>query len=558
METDRKNARLPPLLCPQLTTCHPSFRLMNTKPLDAPLPAIHDSLVRLVSAFVSLRISLLAAVVALAPVDAARAAADATVLEIENLVQTARGRDGGWGKAVPNQTLAVGDRIRTRQRSRATLGLTGLFAVRMDAFTTLEITPVLLDAKRPKLDLLGGGVFIFSRERSGEIDIKTPAANAALRGTQLFARVLPGGRSFIQVIEGRVELENNWGPPLSLAAGEAGEASPGQALRRTAVIEATNLLQWALYYPAVIDPADLRLEQATRQPLATSLAAYQRGNLLAAVAALPARTPADSAGRLYHAGVLLAVGRIDEATQLLAGVPRSRPGRRALERMIAAVRWEQQEEWRIADLATASEALAESYYLQSRAKLEPARLAALRAVELAPQNGFARTRLAELEFSAGRTKAARAANDNGLSMTPENARRRAARRTPPRTCCSPAGSTPPIPPRRFTRLWRTNSATAPTPPSPTSRNRSNSTTTAAFTGPDSCSTRTARCAVRTWPGSIKTPGCGRLRCGRPPARWRPTTPTPPPICSWPTRSTPCAIRTACCSATKHRGSPSFC
>ena len=47
-------------------------------------------------------------------------------------------------------------------------------------------------------------------------------------------------------------------PAVSLlAAGEAGEAAPGQAPRRTAVIEASNILQWALYYPAVLDPADL-------------------------------------------------------------------------------------------------------------------------------------------------------------------------------------------------------------------------------------------------------------------------------------------------------------
>jgi tetratricopeptide (TPR) repeat protein len=348
-------------------------------------------------------------------------AADATVLEVENIVQAAPGGTGNWAKAVPKQTLAVGDRIRTRQRSRATLGLTGLYHVRLDQFTTLEISPGLMDAKKPLLNLPAGAAFLFSREPSGSIDIKTPAANCALRGTQLFARVLPDGRSFIQVLEGRVDMENSRGR-LTLAAGEAGEASPGQAPRRTAVIEATNILQWALYYPAVLDPADLHLNHANRPPLAKSLAAYQRGNLLAAVDQLPARAPDEVAGRLYHAGVLLAVGRVDEARQLLAGVPRKEPGRRALERMIAAVRMQPQEEWRTPALATASEAIAESYYLQSGAKLEPARLAALRATELAPRNGFAWTRVAELEFSAGRTKAARVAIEKGLALTPENAR----------------------------------------------------------------------------------------------------------------------------------------
>ena len=253
-----------------------------------------------------------------------------------------------------------------------------------------------------------------------------PAANAALRGTQLFAQVLPGGRSLIQVLEGTVELHNAAGR-LLLAAGEAGEAAPGQAPRRTAVIEATNILQWALYYPAVLDPAELGMRQGGAGSLAKSLAAYQRGNLLEAVKHLPARTPDGAVGRLYAAAVLLAVGRLDEARGLLAGVPRDHPGRRSLDRMIAAVMLPARRGVATGSIRTASEALAESYYLQSLAKLEPARLAALRATELAPDNGFAWTRLAELEFSAARTRQAGAAIEKGLALTPDNARAHALR-----------------------------------------------------------------------------------------------------------------------------------
>ncbi len=172
----------------------------------------------------------------------------------------------------------------------------------------------------------------------------------------------------------------------------------------------------------MIDLADLHLDPAAIQRFGKSGTAYQRGNLLAAAAALPRRDPAAAADRIYHASVLLAVGRVDQAQRLLAGVPRNQPGRRALERMIAAVRWEAAAEWPLPALATASEALAESYYLQSRTDLEPTRLAALRATELAPHNGFAWTRVAELEFSAGHTKAAREAIEKGLALTPENAR----------------------------------------------------------------------------------------------------------------------------------------
>ena len=351
---------------------------------------------------------------------------DATIMEIENIVQTSVGGKHAWTKAVQHQSLAAGDRLRTRQRSRATVGLTGLYTVRIDQFTTLEITPGLRNAKKPQLDLIGGAAFIFSRERNGEMDIRMPTMNAALRGTQLFAQALQGGRSFIQVLEGRVELHNAAGR-LLLESGEAGEAAPGRAPRRTAVINAHNILQWALYYPAVLDPADLGLRQDEARAVAESLAAYRRGDLLEAVRTHPGHAPESAAGRLYHAAVLLAVGRLDEARNLLAGVPRSHPGRRALDRMIAAVLHEPAAEWPGGSIKTAAEALAESYHLQSRAKLEPARLAALRATELAPRNGYAWTRLAELEFSAARHKAARAAIDKGLALTPDNARAHALR-----------------------------------------------------------------------------------------------------------------------------------
>ncbi|MES2661048.1 MAG: FecR domain-containing protein [Verrucomicrobiota bacterium] len=346
---------------------------------------------------------------------------NATVLEVENIVQASPGGKGVWTAATPNQSLAVGDRIRTRQRSRTTVGLTGLYTVRLDQFTTVEITPGLVDTEKPKLDLLGGAAFIFSREKSGEIDIKMPAANAALRGTQLFAQVLPNGKSVIQVFEGSVELNNEKGR-LQLAAGEAGEAAPGQAPRRTAVIEANNILKWALYYPAVLEPSDLGMTEAETRAMAGSLAAYRKGDLLGAVRKLPANPPGGTGGKLYFAGVLMSVGRVDESRQIMAGIPNDQPGRRALDRMVAAVQRQSADDWLVEKISTASEAMGESYFQQSLARLEPATKAARRATELAADNGFTWTRLAELEFSAGRNKEARAAMEKGLSLTPDSAR----------------------------------------------------------------------------------------------------------------------------------------
>jgi tetratricopeptide (TPR) repeat protein len=350
---------------------------------------------------------------------------EATVLEIENIVQASRAGGADWNGARVNQTLAVGDRIRTRQRSRAAVALSNLYMLRMDQFTTVEITNTLVSSK-PTLDLTSGVTFIFSREKSGELEMRLPSANAALRGTQLYASVEPGGKSFLQVFEGSVELKNPHGS-LVLARGEAGEVTPGQAPRRTAVIEAKNILQWALYYPAVIDPGELKAAGTGWGRLSQSVAAYRKGNLLEAVRRLPGEPPAAVDQRVYQAGCLLAVGRLDEAGALLGGVPRAHPGRRAIERMVRAVKMEVAPDWGAADLTTSSEAIAESYYQQSHARIEPARDAAERATQLSPANGFAWTRLAELEFSLGHTRRALAAVARGLSLTPENARGHALR-----------------------------------------------------------------------------------------------------------------------------------
>ena len=215
-------------------------------------------------------------------------AQNATVLDTENIVQVSPKGKSTWVAAAENQPLAVGDRIRTRQRSRATLRLTELYTMRLEQFTTVEIAPSLFEDGKPRLDIGAGAAFIFSREKSGEIDIKTPTANGAMRGTQLYVQVAADGTSRFQVLEGQVELANDQGK-LLLDAGAAGGAAAGGAPKKTAVIEATNLLQWALYYPAVLDPDELGMTAAERKSVAGSLSAYRKGDLLGALKKYPER-----------------------------------------------------------------------------------------------------------------------------------------------------------------------------------------------------------------------------------------------------------------------------
>ena len=77
--------------------------------------------------------------------------------------------------------------------------------------------------------------------------------------------------------------------------------------------------------------------------------------------------------------------------------------------MIAAVKfqdWSRAGEGAADGSLTAGEWMAESYYLQSKSDLEPALEAARKATEVAPDFGYAWVRMAELEFSFGRTRQA--------------------------------------------------------------------------------------------------------------------------------------------------------
>src|SRR5262249_37670787 len=70
---------------------------------------------------------------------------------------------------------------------------------------------------------------------------------------------------------------------------------------------------------------------------------------------------------------------------------------------------------------TASELLGCSYAHQATNNLKAALAAARSAVERPPQFGFGWARVAELEFSFARVRAARAAVRKALSLTPRNA-----------------------------------------------------------------------------------------------------------------------------------------
>src|SRR4051812_13042706 len=318
-----------------------------------------------------------------------------------------------WRGGKVGQRLGVGDRLRTMELSRAMVQLVELGRVRVDELTTLEILPPREAASKGTVDLKAGAMYFFTRERPREFLIQTPHALAASRGTEFVVTVSPGGATLFTVFDGEVEVTNTLGGVV-VRRGEQGLARAGQAPVKTAMIGATNVVQWWLYYPAILDTHELGLSGND------SLSAYEQGDLLGALASYPAgRTPQSEAERVYYAGVLLAVGRVERAEQELEGVDARNSQAKALREMIASVTLRGTGSG--STPGSASEWLARSYSEQARFNLKGALTAATMSTRLDPEFGFAWERIAELEFGNGHIQLAEKALAKSLRLSPRNA-----------------------------------------------------------------------------------------------------------------------------------------
>ncbi len=342
---------------------------------------------------------------------------EAEVFSVENSVESIRSSEE-WRPATVGQKLAFHDRIRTGEDSRAAVRLSDLSILRLDELTEAEILPPLAATAKPTLDLKQGTAYFFSREKSREINVRTPAANGGIRGTEFVVTVTSDGSTSFTMIDGEVETSNEGGS-LVIRSGEQAEIRPGEKPKKNSVSNAIDFAQWCFYYPAVLDPKELMASFTGRDEMSASLAAYSEGDLLNAVQQYPRdRIPTASEEKVYRAALFLITGQVGKTEGLLEELGEDVPNQQAIVSLIAAVTQKDSESNKSPH--TASEWLAQSYYLQSKDHLTGARQAAERATALAPDFGFGWTRVAELEFSRDRIRSAKKALEKSLRLAPRN------------------------------------------------------------------------------------------------------------------------------------------
>ena len=115
--------------------------------------------------------------------------------------------------------------------------------IRLARNTTLLVKQV--GAAADTLLGLEAGAIWARAERGGEgLTIETPAAAAAIRGTD-WSMTVEGGKTSLIVLEGTVELSNEFGS-VSVARGEAAVATIGRAPTKVVIVDPDDREQMLL------------------------------------------------------------------------------------------------------------------------------------------------------------------------------------------------------------------------------------------------------------------------------------------------------------------------
>jgi tetratricopeptide (TPR) repeat protein len=338
------------------------------------------------------------------------------LIEAAGKVECATVANTNWHTALVGTVLRPGDRVRTHEDSRAAIQLSDHSIIRLNERTALEILPPRRVEKK-RFGLSRGSLFFFDREKPADVEFDTPLAAGAIRGTEFLLQVEEADSALrLAMIDGLVALQTSAGK-ISAGRGEDVRIAPGQPARKTALVNVNSAIQWALYYPAVLNPDDLSLKPGEVNGLSEVLAEYRAGDLLAALAGWPTNVSRLSSGaQTLYAALKLSIGEVAGAETILRQVPSDAAGAVALRELISVVKGASVLTNTIPQ--TASEWLARSYSLQGIADLPGARIAARHSVEMAPGFGFTHARLPELEFAFGNHRAALKELNRALELSP--------------------------------------------------------------------------------------------------------------------------------------------
>ena len=296
----------------------------------------------------------------------------AKAMAVEGKVDVRTTDSTQWRPVKLHDTFCPGDVIRVQERSRADIALSNQPMLRLDQNTTMTLGGIKKEGGS-LVELTKGAMHFFSR-LPRNLDIRTAFVNAGVEGTEGLVRV-GDEKAEVTIFEGKVVAANERGT-VDITDGQSVVAEKGKAPTSQVVVKPRDAVQWALYYPPVIEK---KPGEAGEAPSLTGKAADA-----------------------------LAVGRVDEAKadldKALKADPRSADAL-ALQSVIAVVQNDKAKAMGLAQTAvaanpeSASAKIALSYAQQSQFDVEGALKSLQEAVKAEPDNALAWSRLAEMHLS---------------------------------------------------------------------------------------------------------------------------------------------------------------
>jgi len=352
----------------------------------------------------------------------------ATVVSATGVIEVQRAGQTQWAPPASGDWLCPGDAVRVKDKSRAALRLRNDTVMRLDQNTTVTFR-VARDERATWIDLLGGIAHFISRlPRGFKLNVLTPFVNGTVEGTEFVFDVDPE-RAILTVFEGSMVAETPDGQRETAAGGQSVTARPGQKLEVKPVTP-RDAVQWALYYPSIIDYRPTDFPGLTEEEVRRLIDAFRKSDVTAGFAVLDTVRPGmtESAFRTYRAVLLLSVGQVEDARKELNGLPEGDGRRKAIESIIAVVLGEKALALTRGDEAvkalpdSAATWIALSYAQQASFDLEGARRSLEEAVKVDPRNALAHARLAEIWLSFGRVGEALREADEAARLHPDLAR----------------------------------------------------------------------------------------------------------------------------------------
>lgn len=256
-----------------------------------------------------------------------------------------------WQPVDVNQDLLAGDALRTNASGNLTIRFADKSLVRMGRNTTMVVKKIS-STSDSVLSLTEGTIWARAARGGSKVQVETPAATAAIRGTD-WTLTVNGDRTTLTVLEGAVELANPQGSVV-VAQGEGATVRIGQAPSKYTLVNLKEREQMLLYTEIrgafstmsttgadgptsraerrrvlALDPS-IRSAEDWLSLAEASLAISGRDDAKAALAQLkrPLKGPAEARAKLVEAMLAGQQMRYAEAARLFAealpGLPRDR------------------------------------------------------------------------------------------------------------------------------------------------------------------------------------------------------------------------------------------